>query len=85
MFDIADALCLFSGLSLPLLEQRFQPRLAVAQRQAAQVHAIGKQQIESIEDQSVGLAVGNGGLQRRKIRRAVVVKCNDLPVDQHIC
>ena len=82
MFDIADR----SGFCLGprRFQQLPQPRLALAQRQAAKVLPIGKQQIEGIEDQVAGLAVGNGRLQRGEIRRAMIVERDDLAVDEHI-
>ena len=80
MLDITDVL----RPALARLEQRIQPRLALGQRQAAQVKAIGKQQVEREEDQAVGLAVGNRSLQVRKIRRAVVIERDDLAVDQRV-
>ncbi len=80
MLDIADR----SGFAFPRFQQLLQPRLALAERQAAKVFAIGEQQVERIEDQIIGLAVGNRGLQRGKIRRAFMVERDDLAVNQHI-
>ncbi len=68
----------------PRLQQFFQPRLSLAERQAAEVFAAGEQQIEHVEDQLVGLAVGDRGLQRGKIRRAIMIERDDLAVDQRI-
>ncbi len=61
MFDIADQL----GVALAArLQQFFQLRLALAERQCAKIFIIGKQQIEGKEDQIVGLAIGDRRLQR---------------------
>src|ERR1700731_5184899 len=81
MLDVADRFALYLGARL---QQRLQSRLALAKRQAAKILAVGEQQIECIEDQIVGLAIGNGGLQRGEIRRAMMVEREDLAVDQYI-
>ena len=65
-------------------QQLFQPRLALDQGQGAQIFAIAHQQIEGEEYQPVGLAVGQGGLQRRKIRRAIMVQRHDLAVENGV-
>src|SRR5581483_8927703 len=78
MFVIADRPALL------LVEQLLQARLALAQRQLAQIHVLGKQQVESEEDQLLGLAVRYSGLQRREIRIAVLIERDDLAVDQDI-
>ena len=61
------------------VEQLLQPRLALAQRQVAQILAVGEQQIEDEEDQVVGLALGQRRLQGGEIRRAVVVERHASP------
>src|SRR5260221_14330698 len=81
MLDIADRFCLALG---PRLQQFFQPRLALAEWEAAQIQSAREQQIERVEDEIVGLAVGNRSLQRREIRRAVMVERDDLAIEQHI-
>ncbi len=60
MLDIADHFC----FALPGLQQLLQSLFPLAERRAAKILAIGKQQIECEEDQIAGLAVGKGGLQR---------------------
>ncbi len=57
-----------------------QPRLALAQRQFAQVLAGQEQGVEGEEDQVVGLAVRQRRLQRREVGRAVVVQGAGLAV-----
>ena len=81
MLDIADQ----AGFALgPRFQQFFQLRLSLGERQAAYIHSIGEQQIEREENEIVGLAVGKCGLQRGKIRRAVMVERDDLAVNKHI-
>ena len=80
MLDVADLLV----LAFPRIQQFFEPALALGQRQRAKILAIGKQQVERVEDQILGLAIGQRGLQRREIRRAVVIERDDLAVDHHV-
>jgi hypothetical protein len=80
MVDIADLLL----LALARFQQFLQPRLALAERQAAEIFATGEQQVERIEDQALAVAVRQRRLQARKIRRAVMVERNDLAIDQHV-
>ncbi len=81
MLDIADRPCLRLGARL---QQFFQACLPLGKRQAAQILAVGEQQVERIEDQLVGLAVGNRSLQRGEIRHGAVIEGDDLAVDQHV-
>ena len=80
MLDVADLLV----LAFPRVQQFLQPPLALDQRQRAKILAIGEQQVERVEDQILGLAVGDRGLQRREVRRAVVIERDDLAVDHHV-
>ncbi len=74
-----------SGCAAPAaLDQRLQPRLALAQRQAAQVLAPREHQVEDEEDQVVGLALADRRLQRREVGRAGVVQRHHLAVDQAV-
>ena len=77
MLDIAQLRAL-------AFEQAFQPRLARAKRQRAQILAVREQQVESEEDQGGGLSVRQRRLQRREIRRAVMVQGADFAVNQAI-
>src|SRR6516165_6498294 len=81
MLDIADRFCFGFW---PRFEQLLEARLSLAERQLTKVFSIGEQQIEGIENQIAGLAVGNSRLQRRKIRRAVLVKGYDFAVDESV-
>ncbi len=78
--DVADPL----GRLRRGVEQGLQPRLALAERQVAEVRALGEQQVEGEEDQVAGLAVGERRLQGREVRRAVVVQRAGLAVDQAV-
>ena len=81
MLDIADS----SGVAVGArLQQLLQSRLPLAKRHAAKVLAVGKQQIERIKDQIVGLALGDGCLQGRKVGRAVLIERDDFAIDQQI-
>ena len=81
MLDIADQ----SGFALRPAPPAISSIAPFARRAAAaKIFAVGEQQIEREEDQIVGLAVGKRGLQRRKIRRAIMVERDDLAVDQRI-
>ena len=79
MLDIAD-----HAFAVPAVQQRFQPFLAFKKRQAAQILVSGEQKIEDEEDQMIGLAVRQRGLQCREARRAVVIQRHDLAVDNGI-
>jgi len=63
-------------------QQLLQPRLAFAQRKRTKILAAGEQQIEREENEIAGLALGNCGLQRGKIRNALVIDGDDLAIDQ---
>ncbi len=65
-------------------EQAFQPRFARGEGQRAQVFALRKQQVEGEENQRFGFAVRQRGLQRREVRRAIVVERADFAVDDAI-
>ncbi len=81
MLDIADQPGFAPGARF---QQFSQLRLSLGERQAANIHSIGEQQIEREKNEIVGLAVGKRGLQRGKIRRAVMVERDDLAVNKHI-
>lgn len=51
-------------------EQLPQPRLALDQRRAAQVVAVEIEKVEKIEDEAVGAAFAEVGLEGAEIRRA---------------
>ena len=80
MLDIAQRLV----LALEPVQQLLQPRLALAERQGAQILAVSEQQIEGEEDQGVGLALGKGGLQGAEIRHAALVERHRLAVDHAV-
>jgi len=82
MLDIADRFCFLLLARAPSISFNRALRSPSGRRRRSSPPA--KQQIERIEDELTGLAIGDRGLQRRKIRRAVVVKCDDLTVDQRI-
>ena len=71
-------------LALEPVQQVLQPLLALAERQRAQVLAVGEQQIESEQDQAVGFAVRQRGLQGAEIRHPTTVEGDGLAVDQAI-
>src|SRR5947209_16069320 len=80
MLDITDRF----AVALPGFQQLPQSLLSLPERQAANIRSIDEQQIEREENEIIGLAVGNGGLQAREIRRAIVVERDNLAIDQHI-
>ncbi|MNX96670.1 hypothetical protein D3C86_1289970 [compost metagenome] len=61
-----------------------QPRLAVRQRQGAQVLGALEQQVESEIDQVARLALADRGLQGRKVRQGVAVQGAQLTVDHRV-
>ena len=61
-----------------------QPRLAVRQGQGAQVLGPVEQQVEGEVDQTVGLLLRDGGLQRREIRQGVLVQGAQLAVEHRV-
>src|SRR4051794_34100958 len=81
MLDIADQ---FAFALDPSLQQFFQLRLSLAERNTSQIYCIGEQQVKRKENQIIGLTIGKCRLQRRKVRRAVIVERNDLAVDQYV-
>ncbi len=81
MLDIADQFAFALG---PRFQQFLQLRLSIGERQGANIRSIREQQIEREENEIVGLAVGKCGLQRGKIRHAVMVERDDLAVNKHI-
>ena len=80
MLDIAQR----RMLALEPVQQLLQPRLALAERQGAQILAVGEQQIEGEEDQGVGLALRKGCLQGAEIRHAALVERHRLAVDHAV-
>ncbi|MHC2538448.1 hypothetical protein ACVJMY_008017 [Bradyrhizobium diazoefficiens] len=77
MLDIADLV----RFPLLCLQQLLEPRLTLPERKAAIVAAFGEQEIEGKEDEVLGLAIRQRGLERGKVRRAVVVERDNLAVD----
>ena len=65
-----------------LVQQALELRLALAQRQLAQVAAVEMQQVEDVVDEGVAPALLEGGLQHREHRDAALVLDHDLAVDQ---
>ena len=81
MFDITD----LPGLGLRSSFQQFlQALFTFGERQRANILAVDKQEIEDKEDQPAGITIRKCGLQRREVRRPVMIQRNDLAVDQHI-
>ena len=76
MLDEAEA-----GILAGVGEKLLQSRLALAQRQGAQILAAFEQQIEGEIDELVGLAFGKGRLKGGEIRGAVLVQRADLAID----
>src|SRR5689334_9559513 len=77
MLDIAQML-------VTAAEQFLQTPFAGKKRQTSEVFLLLKQKIESKEDQIAGLAVRKRGLQRREIRRAVMIQGADFSVDDAV-
>src|SRR5215472_3199264 len=81
MLDIAQELALVLAQRL---EQRMKPRLALAERQVAQILVTFEQKVEGEEDQVLRLPLRERGLEGGEIRRAVIVQRRDLTVDDRI-
>ena len=62
------------------IEHVLQSGLADGQRQCPKIFPLGEQQVKGEEDQLSRLAVGDGGLQGREVRRAGGVEGYDLAV-----
>ena len=81
VFDVTNDA--FVTLALAV-EQSMEPCLALGQRKLPQILVIREQQIEGVEDQVVGLAVGQCGLHRREIGMTVMIERHDLAVDDGV-
>ena len=65
-------------------EQLLQAHLAIAQGEAAQILAVGEQQIEGKEDELFRLPFGQGGLQGGEVGRTMRIERHRLAVDHAI-
>jgi hypothetical protein len=81
VLDISD---LHLMLAVDPCEEVLENALAVHERPAPQVLAFEKEEVEGEEDQVVGLALRQRGLQTCEIRRAAMIEGDDLPVDHAI-
>ena len=69
---------------LVLCQQGFQPCLALGQRTGTQILSAIEEKIEHEIDQILGPAIRECRLQRREVRRARVIECHNLSVDDGI-
>ena len=79
MLDEAKA-----GIIAGVREKLLQSRLALAQRQCAQILATFEQEVEGEIDERVGLAFGKGRLKSGEIRGAILVQGAYLAIDDRV-
>ena len=81
MVDVAEA---FRACLADPVDPGLKARLAVGQREFAQVLVALEQEVEGEIDQAVGAAVRDGGLQGREVGHVVGVERAQLPVDHGV-
>ena len=79
VFDVADI-----RLGTLTRKDRLQTLLSFGEREGSDIAGDINQQIEGKEDKILGISLGQRGLERRKIRCAVCVEGDDLPIDDAV-